>query len=164
MEGIKRRFTVTANVIRELSDDVNAGLAFLQWVGKATRSIPNLAIHGDGVSLQIGGDKAELVNTVYKSDGNPSLELGPDMEDPRQEMGPDVQGRTQEYQGRDPKREESRGTRPVELSIFAQSSLRLKPNTLNFIKVPEMKGTAMVEPVAQDHECKMLPAVYRATC
>ena len=64
MEGIKKRFTVTATVIAELADDLNAGSTFLQWIGKHTGSNPNLTFHGKGVSFQICKDKTELINTV----------------------------------------------------------------------------------------------------
>ena len=73
IEGISKCFTVTATMIEELADDVNASSAFLQWVGKYTGDNPHLTFHEKGVSSHIGEDTAELINTV-----KPGSELGPD--------------------------------------------------------------------------------------
>ena len=145
MEGIKKKFTVTATVIAELADNLNAGSAFLQWIGKYTGSNPNLTFHGKGMSLQIGRDKTELINTVRP----PDSELGPDPQ----------RGQTKES-NRIHKREDHIGHRQVQIPLCAQEHLRLKPNTLNFIKTPEIKGTVLCEPIETDWECRALPAVY----
>ena len=73
IEGIRKCFIITVTVIEELSDDMNAGSTFLQWVGKYTGNKPHLTFHEKGVSLHIGEDKAELINTV-----KPGSELGLD--------------------------------------------------------------------------------------
>ena len=148
MEGIAKQFTVTAIVIAELADDVNAGSAFLQWIGRDTGKNPNLTFHGKGVSLQIGRDRTELINSVQE-DGSG--------------LGPDPQREQTQEPSRTSSRESSIGQRQLHIPICAKENLRLQPNTLNFIGTPPIKGTVLCEPVATDQECRALPAIYRAT-
>ena len=78
-------------------------------------------------------------------------------------MGPDhLRGQTTEAI-RGHRQEESVGSRQVQLPHFVQKNLWLKPNTLNFVAIPEVKGIALFEPVYSDAECGALPAVYKAT-
>ena len=94
-------------MIEELANDLNAGSAFLQWVGKYTGDNPHLTFHEKGVSLQIGEDKPELINIVQ-----PGSELGPDPQ----------RGQTKEP-NRGHQWEESIGHRQVQIPLCAQKHL-----------------------------------------
>ena len=79
-------------------------------------------------------------------------------------MGPD--GRTKEQSNQGTGKGTTTEEEPysqVQIPICAQEHLRLKPNTLSFVRIPQMKGTVLCEPVETDQECRTIPAVYQAT-
>ena len=142
-EGLKQQYEVTPLVIRDLSDDINVGTAFLQKHNFVLDFTPC------GTRLVNGKqEEADLINSITVNAERPSRPLN----------------RTEGK--RDGKREQSvggGGDTPGK-PVVCQEDIILKPRRMTFVKIPKMRepGNILVTPVSEQTitNIQALSAVY----